>query len=272
MSVALVTGAARGQGRSHAVRLAADGFGVIAVDVCADPATTDYPGATEDDLHETVALVTAAGGVVHAAVADVRDLDALSAAVAAGLDALGGPLRVVVANAGIAGGAPITAMEPRAWSEVIDVNLTGVWNTVKVAVPRLLTGGSGSIVVISSANGGLKAPPNLAHYAAAKHGVVGLVRSMANELGPQGIRVNSVHPTAVDTAMIHNEATYRLFRPDLDDPGRDDVVDLFESYHSLPVPWIEPCDVSAAVAFLASDRARYITGVALPVDAGLSAR
>jgi len=271
--VALVTGAARGQGRSHAVRLAADGADVIAVDLCADLTTTAYPGATTEDLDETGRLVRAAGTRVSTVVADVRDLEAMCAAVARGTAELGGRLDVVVANAGIAGGVPITEMTAATWQEMIDVDLTGVWATLRAAVPALLAGGrGGSIVVTSSANGGLKAPPHLAHYAAAKHGLVGLVRSLANELGPAGIRVNSVHPTAVDTAMIHNDATYRLFRPDLAAPGRDDVVELFRSFHSLPVPWIDPVDVSEAVAFLASDAARYVTGVALPVDAGLSSR
>ena len=168
--------------------------------------------------------------------------------------------------------APLEHMAAETWREMIDVNLTGAWNTIKAAVPFLLERGRGAVVVTSSANGGLKAPPNLAHYAASKHGVVGLVRSLANELGPRGIRVNSIHPTAVATEMLLNDATYRLFRPDLEEPGLDDVVDLFSSFHSLAIPWIEPIDVANAVAFLVSDRARYLTGVALPIDAGLSAR
>jgi (+)-trans-carveol dehydrogenase len=287
--VALVTGAARGQGRSHAVRLAADGADIIAVDLCGELASTEYAGAARADLDETVAGARALGVGVVGLVVDVRDLSALSGAVEAGLDQLRNDdddgsrrhLDIVVANAGIAGGAPIEFMAAEAWQEMIDVNLTGVWNTVKAAVPSMLAnprlvsnGGDGtaSIVLISSANGGLKAPPNLAHYAAAKHGVVGMMRSLANELGERGVRVNSVHPTAVDTAMIHNDFTYRLFRPDLDAPGRDDVVELFRSYHSLPVPWIDAADVSEAVAFLASDASRRMTGVMLPVDAGLSAR
>jgi SDR family mycofactocin-dependent oxidoreductase len=287
--VAVVTGAARGQGRSHAVRLAADGADVIAVDLCAEVTTTDYHGATRADLDSTAAAIRSLGARCAPVVADVRDLAAMSGAVEQGLAALSsgdadGRARhvdIVVANAGIAGGAPIEFMAADTWQEMIDINLTGVWNTVKAVVssmlanPRLPTnGGSGtaSVILISSANGGLKAPPNLAHYASAKHGVVGMMRSLANELGERGIRVNTVHPTAVDTDMIHNDFTYRLFRPDLDSPGRDDVVELFRSYHSLPVPWIEPSDVSEAVAFLASDAARYITGIMLPVDAGLSAR
>lgn len=275
--VALVTGAARGQGRSHAVRLAEAGASIIAIDVCGSVGDTPYPSATLADLERTQQLVGATGSRVWIEVVDVRDLGALTAAVNRAANELGG-IDIVVANAGIAGGAPIEMMDASAWQDMIDVNLTGVWNTVKAAVPILRQtaqvhpGRSGSIILISSANGGIKAPPNLSHYAAAKHGVVGLVRSLANELGPEGIRVNSVHPTAVDTDMIQNDFTYKLFRPDLESPGKADVVDLFRSFHSLPIPWIEPIDVSNAVAFLASDRARYITGVTLAVDGGLSAR
>lgn len=285
--VAVITGAARGQGRSHAIRLAADGADIIAIDLCAELPTTAYRGATPDDLDQTARLVTEIGVGCVPVVADVRDLPALTSAIDDALIALGGDggachVDIVVANAGIAGGAPIEEMTGDDWGEMIDINLSGVWNTMKATVPSILASPrladpdrrdtTASIVLISSANGGLKAPPNLAHYAAAKHGVVGLMRSLANELGPRGVRVNSVHPTAVDTDMIQNDFTYRLFRPDLDAPTRDDVVDLFRSYHSLPVPWIEPRDVSEAVAFLASDAARYITGISLTVDAGLSAR
>jgi len=285
--VAVVTGAARGQGRSHSVRLAAAGADVIALDLCGELATTEYAGATADDLDLTAATVRERGAACASVVVDVRDLAALSGAIERGLGELRdefGSARhvdVLVANAGIAGGASIEVMTPETWQEMIDINLTGVWNAVKAVVPSMLAnprlaanGGDGtaSIVLTSSANGGLKAPPNLAHYAAAKHGVIGLMRSLANELGHRGIRVNSIHPTAVDTDMIHNDFTYRLFRPDLDAPGRDDVIELFTSYHSLPIPWIQPGDVSEAVAFLASDEARFVTGVTLPIDAGLSAR
>jgi len=281
----VVTGAARGQGRSHAVRLAADGAAVIAIDMCAAPATTSYEGSTQADLDETVAMVESLGAICVGVTVDVRDLALLSGAIERGLGAIGGErarhVDIMVANAGIAGGAPIELMAVEAWQEMIDINLTGVWNSVKAVMPSMLAnprlaanGGDGtaSVILISSANGGLKAPPNLSHYAAAKHGVVGMMRSLANELGGRGIRVNTVHPTAVDTRLIHNDFTYRLFRPDLESPGRDDVVELFRSYHSLPIPWIDSSDVSEAVAFLASDAARYITGIMMTVDAGLSAR
>jgi len=283
--IAVVTGAARGQGRSHAVRLAADGAAVIAIDLCAAPATTAYEGSTRADLDETVAMVESLGAGCVGLSVDVRNLSLLSGAIEQGLGTIGDErarhVDIMVANAGIAGGAPIELMAAEAWQEMIDINLTGVWNSVKAVIPSMLAnprlpanGGSGtaSVVLISSANGGLKAPPNLTHYAAAKHGVVGMMRSLANELGARGIRVNTVHPTAVDTRLIHNDFTYRLFRPDLESPGREDVVELFRSFHSLPIPWIDSSDVSEAVAFLASDASRYITGITMTVDAGLSAR
>lgn len=186
-----------------------------------------------------------------------------------------GGLDIVVANAGVV--APVAAEEltGERWRTVVDTNLTGVWNTIAAALPALLDRAAdrgACIVVTSSANGGMKAPAHLAHYAASKFGVVGLVRSLATELGPRGVRVNAVHPTAVSTDMIHNDATYRLFAPDRPHPGRADVAPVFARFHSLPVPWIEPADVSNAVCWLASDEARYITGVSLPIDAGLSAR
>jgi (+)-trans-carveol dehydrogenase len=277
--VALVTGAARGQGRAHCLRLAQEGADVVAVDLCAPVPGTDYPPATEADLQETADLVRAAERRAVTAVADVRDDAALRAAVDAAVAELG-RLDVVVANAGVVVAAPAEHLTTEAWRTVVDTNLTGVWHTVSAALPHLLAAGTAgsragspaSIVVTSSANGGIKAPPHLAAYAASKFGVVGLVRSLAHELGPRGVRVNAVHPTAVSTPMIHNEATYRLFAPGVERPGPEEVAPVFARFHSLPVPWIEPVDVSNAVLWLASDEARYVTGISLPVDAGLSAR
>jgi len=271
--VALVSGAARGQGRSHCVVAAREGAAVIGFDVCGPSvAEAPYPPATAEDLETTKELVLAEGGQMLACPADVRDRAAVDAVVAEGLAAFG-RLDIVVANAGVVSPAPAEALTREAWQSLLDVNLTGVWNTISAALPALLEAAPGSSVVItSSANGGMKAPPHLAHYAASKFGVVGLARSLANELGPRGVRVNTVHPTAVDTDMIQNEATYRLFAPDAANPGRADVEPLFRSFHSLPVPWVEPVDVSNAVVWLASDEARYVTGIALPVDAGLAAR
>lgn len=269
--VALVTGAGRGQGRSHAVRLAEEGASVIAFDICAPVASVSYDMATRDDLAETCELVRAAGGSTYSAEVDVRDFDLLARELALGIDVLGG-LDIVVANAGIASYAPGHEITEAAWQEMIDINLTGTWHTVKAAVPHLVAAGRGGSIVLTSSAAGLQGTPNLAHYVAAKHGVTGLTRTFANELAPHWIRVNSVNPTQVDTPMIMNDEIFRMFRPDLESPGRDDIVDVSIATNALPVPWVEPRDVSNAVLFLASDEARYITGVALPVDAGILAK
>lgn len=269
--IALITGAGRGQGRAHAVRLAEEGASIIAFDICAPVASVTYPMATPEDLEETCALVRAAGGRAHAAQVDVRDFDRLTRELAAGIDALGG-LDIVVANAGIASYAPGHEITEAAWQEMIDINLTGTWHTVKAAVPHLVAGGRGGSIVLTSSAAGLQGTPNLAHYVAAKHGVTGLMRTFANELAPHWIRVNSVHPTQVDTPMIMNDEIFRMFRPDLAAPGRDDIVEVSTATNALPVPWVESSDVANAVLFLASDEARYITGVALPVDAGILAK
>jgi (+)-trans-carveol dehydrogenase len=264
--VAFITGAARGQGRSHAIRLAAEGADIIAIDVLADMPGMPYPGATEADMAETVKAVEALDRRIVASKADVRDYGQLKAALDAGVAELG-HLDIVSANAGI-GSSPYPAqdIEEQTWQDMLDVNLTGVWHTAKAAIPHL-TGHGGSMVLTSSA-AGLKAYANVAHYVSAKHGVVGLMRTLALELAPQFIRVNSVHPTQVDTTMIQNEATWRLFRPDLEHPTEADFAPASQSLNVLPIPWVDPVDISNAVLFLASDEARYITGVALPVDAG----
>lgn len=269
--VALITGAGRGQGRAHAVRLAEEGASVIAFDICAPVASVSYEMATTADLDETCALVRAAGGQAYAAQVDVRDLDVLERELASGVDALGG-LDIVVANAGIASYAPGHEISEAAWQEMIDINLTGTWHTIKAAVPHLVAAGRGGSIVLTSSAAGLQGTPNLAHYVAAKHGVTGLMRTFANELAPHWIRVNSVNPTQVDTPMIMNDEIFRMFRPDLDAPTREDIVDVSIATNALPVPWVEASDVANAVLFLASDEARYITGVALPVDAGILAK
>lgn len=266
--VALVTGAGRGQGRSHAVRLAEEGAAIIAFDICAPVASVSYPMASREDLDRTGKLVREAGGQVYAAQVDVRDFDVLDRELRAGIDALGG-LDIVVANAGIASYAAGHEISEAAWQEMIDINLTGTWHTIKAAVPHLIAAGRGGSIVLTSSAAGLQGTPNLAHYVAAKHGVTGLTRTFANELAPHWIRVNSVNPTQVDTPMIMNDEIFRMFRPDLESPGRDDIVDVSISTNALPVPWVEARDVSNAVLFLASDEARYITGIALPVDAGI---
>jgi (+)-trans-carveol dehydrogenase len=266
--VAFITGAARGQGRSHAIRLAQEGADIIAVDVCADIEGIPYAGATEQDLAETVSQVEALDRRIVAARADVRDYDALAAALADGVAQLG-RLDIVSANAGI-GTAPYPTADvaERTWRDMIDINLTGVWHTAKAAIPHLRAGGPGGSIVLTSSAAGLKGYANIGHYVSAKHGVVGLMRTLALELAADMIRVNSVHPTQVDTPMIQNEATYRIFRPDLERPSREDFESASQEVNVLPIPWVEAVDVSNAVLFLASDEARYITGVALPVDAG----
>ncbi|MEU9017795.1 mycofactocin-coupled SDR family oxidoreductase [Actinomadura sp. NPDC048394] len=266
--VAFITGAARGQGRAHAVRLAQEGADIIAIDICKQLDTVPIPMSTPEDLDETVAQVKATGRRVVAAQVDVRDYDGLKAAVDDGVTQLG-RLDIVVANAGLAAdGAPIQDLDEKLWRDSIDVNLTGVFHTGKAAIPHLIAGGRGGAIVLTSSVGGLKAHPNIANYVAGKHGVVGLMRSMAVELAQHNIRVNSVHPTQVGTPMLLNDLTYRMFRPDLENPTQEDMAPISQMMNALPVPWVEAEDIANAVLFLVSDEARYITGVPLPIDAG----
>jgi SDR family mycofactocin-dependent oxidoreductase len=266
--VALVTGAARGQGRSHAVRLAEEGADIIALDVCADLDTVPYPLARPADLDETARAVEALGQRILARQADVRDLASLRAAVDEGVAEFG-RLDIVCANAGVNNPGAAHELDDEVWSDVVDVDLSGVWRTCKVAIPYLIDGGRGGAIVLTSSAAGVKGYANIAHYTAAKHGVNGLVKSLAQELAPHRIRVNSVNPTQVDTPMIMNEPMFALFCPDVPAPTRADFAPVSQAMHLLPVPWVEPRDVSNTVLFLASDEARYITGVALPVDAGV---
>lgn len=267
--VAFVTGAARGQGRSHAVRLAEEGADIIAVDICG-PITPDAQIApsSPDDLAETADLVKGLNRRIVTAEVDVRDFDALTAAVDSGVEQLG-RLDIIVANAGIGnGGQTLDKTAQDDWDDMIGINLSGVWKTVKAAVPHLISGGQGGSIVLTSSVGGLKAYPNTGHYIAAKHGVIGLMRTFAVELGQHFIRVNAVCPTNVNTPMFMNEGTMRLFRPDLENPGPDDMKVVAQMMHVLPIGWVEPVDISNAVLFLASDEARYVTGLPVTVDAG----
>ena len=267
--VAFITGAARGQGRSHAIRLAEEGADIIAVDVCGPVSSnTQIEPATRDDLLETADLVKRLNRRIVTAEVDVRDYDALKAAVDSGVEQLG-RLDVICANAGIGnGGQTLDRTSEADWTDMIDVNLSGVWKTVKAAVPHLISQGQGGSIILTSSVGGLKAYPHTGHYIAAKHGVVGLMRTFAVELGQHSIRVNSVHPTNVNTPLFMNEGTMKLFRPDLESPGPDDLAVAAQFMHVLPVGWVEPVDISNAVLFLASDEARYITGLTMTVDAG----
>jgi SDR family mycofactocin-dependent oxidoreductase len=269
--VALITGAARGIGRAQAVRFAEEGADIVALDVCAPIETVVVPAATTDDLAETARLVEAAGGGIVTEAVDVRDPDGLLGAVDAGARGFGG-IDIVCATAGITSRGMATELDEQTWQTMLDVNLTGVWRTCKVAVPHLVARGSGAVVLVSSI-AGLRGLVGVAHYTAAKHGVVGLMRSLAQELAPQRIRVNSVHPTNVDTPMIQNAAVSSAFRPDLDRaPTRAEFAEAARSMNMLDIPWIDPVDVANASLFLASDEARYITAVALPVDAGSTQR
>jgi (+)-trans-carveol dehydrogenase len=266
--VAFISGAARGQGRAHAVRLAQEGADIIAVDICKQIDSVAIPLSTPEDLAETADLVKGHNRRIYTAEVDVRDYAALKAAVDAGVEQLG-RLDIIVANAGIGnGGNTLDKTSEEDWTDMIDVNLGGVWKTVKAGVPHILSGGRGGSIILTSSVGGLKAYPHTGHYVAAKHGVVGLMRTFAVELGQHMIRVNSVHPTNVNTPLFMNEPTMKLFRPDLENPGPEDLKVIAQIMHTLPVGWVEPEDISNAVLFLASDEARYITGVTLPIDAG----
>jgi SDR family mycofactocin-dependent oxidoreductase len=272
--VAFITGAARGQGRSHAIRLAEEGADIIAVDIAEDIDSVRrfYPGATEADLAETVKEVEALDRRIVAAKVDVRDYAALKKALDEGVAELG-HVDIVSANAGIfIFGDQTHLVSERDWQDVIDINLTGVWHTAKAVIPHLIAGGRGGSIVLTSSTAGLKGTLNVGPYTASKHAVVGLMRTLALELAPHSIRVNSVHPTGVATNMILNEATFRLFMPDTEHPTQEQAAEVFATTNALPVPWVEPVDISNAVLFLASDEARYITGVTLPVDAGYTVK
>jgi SDR family mycofactocin-dependent oxidoreductase len=267
--VAFITGAGRGQGRSHALRLADEGADIIALDICADAVSTvGYGLATADDLQDTAAQVEARGRRAVTGIADVRDLGQVQKVVDAGLAELG-KIDIVCANAGVGSWSVSWEMSEQVWKDMIDVNLTGVFNTTRAALPSMVERGEGGSVVLTSSTAGLLGYLNTAHYTAAKHGVIGFMKVLAQELGPHGIRVNAICPTTVNTPLVINEQTFRLFAPDVPNPTPADVRAPFASLNVLPdVPWIEPADVSESVLWLCSDAARYITGVALPVDAG----
>ncbi|TQF69262.1 NAD(P)-dependent oxidoreductase [Rhodococcus spelaei] len=269
--VALVTGAARGIGRAQALRFAQEGADVIAVDLCGPVETVITPPSNSEDLAETERLVRGTGRRVEVFEVDVRDRASLAAAVDAGVASLGG-LDIACATAGITSSAPALELDEQTWNTMLDVNLTGVWQTCAVSAPHLIARGGGAMVLTSSI-AGLRGLVGVAHYTAAKHGVVGLMRSMAKELAPHNVRVNTVHPTNVDTTMIQNDMVRSKFRPDLDRPPTwEEFAASAVSMNMLDVPWVEPVDVANAALFLASDEARYITAVALPVDAGSTQR
>lgn len=265
--VAFITGAARGQGRSHAVRLAQEGADIIAVDIEQQIETSMCPTATAADMAETVKLVEDQDRRIIARTADVRDLAALQSVVAEGVAELGG-LDIVCANAAIASTGAIWELDEHVYQEMIDITLTGVWKTIRATVPTLVEQGRGGSVILTSSVAGLQAYGYLGHYVAAKHGVTGLMRSLALEGAPLGIRCNSVHPTTVQTPMIDNPAGYELFGGGKENPTQEDMTGVMLHMNALRVPWVQAVDISNMVLFLASDESRYITGTTALVDAG----
>jgi SDR family mycofactocin-dependent oxidoreductase len=266
--VAFITGAARGQGRAHAVRLAQDGADIVGVDLCADIATMDYPNATPQDLAETVKLVEAEGRRMVSHQANVRDHVALASAFEDGV-ATFGRTDIVIANAGIIRLGPETSEDPFAvWRDIIDVNLTGVWHTVRVATPTMIEAGRGGSIVITSSSAGLRGTgtdrTGGQAYTAAKRGLVGLMQVLANDLAKHSIRVNTIHPTGVATGMVMNDAMAALV-------ASGDVA-MEAMQNALPIQLLQPEDIANAVAWLVSDEAAYMTGVALPLDAGFAVR
>jgi SDR family mycofactocin-dependent oxidoreductase len=269
--VAFVTGAARGQGRSHCVRMAQEGADIIAIDICEPLPGTEYPPATPADLEETVREVEATDRRIIARQADIRDDAALQKIVDDGVAEFG-RLDIVAAHAGIGPGPMLTHEIPNDfWKVMIDVTLTGSWNTAKVAVPHLISGGRGGAIVFTTSVASVRALANMGGYNAGKHGVRGLVRTMALELGPHNIRVTAIAPTNVGTPMLLQQGAYNLFRPDKAPHATyEDFVEAAKTMHALPIPHVDPIDTSNALVFLASDEARYITGVTLPIDAGFT--
>jgi SDR family mycofactocin-dependent oxidoreductase len=268
--VAVITGGARGQGRSHAVELARQGADIALVDRCADLATVTYPLATADDLAETVRLVEAEGRRCVAATADVRDLDAMIAFVDGVVDELG-KVDILVANAGVSTLGSIFDMDAAQWSETVDVNLTGVFNAMRSVASHMRRNRWGRIIGISSMMG-RSANPLIPAYCSSKWGVIGLTKSVAHEMAHFGVTANVIAPGNVSTDMLHNDMLYRLMRPDVAEPTKEDVAGVMASLHVQPVPWLDPEEVTAAVVFLCSEGARHITGSVIDVDAGASAR
>jgi len=266
--VALITGGARGQGRSHALKLAAEGADIVAFDLCHDLKSVAYELATPDDLKQTVAEVEALDRRALGIQGDVRDLNALTDAVKATIDTFG-KLDIVCANAGIAGFVPGLGME--GWAEVAGTNLVGVMNTLHAALPAMSAGGSAIVTGSFAAmiKGGIGGEPAGLAYSYAKRQLIDYVKWVGAAAALQGIRVNGIHPTNCNTRLLMNDGIYRTFRPDLENPTQEDALPAFATMQLLPnVPYIEPYDISNAVVFLASEEARYITGQFLSVDAG----
>jgi SDR family mycofactocin-dependent oxidoreductase len=267
--VAFITGVGRGQGRSHAIRLAEEGADIVGVDALIDFDTTSYPMATQEDLDETMVSIEKTGRRAILSRVDVRDRDGLHTAVTDGVAELGG-LDIVCANAGIMPiGRPLWEIPSAQWRDVIDVNLTGVFHTLAATVPPMLAAGNGGSIILTASAAGLRFALNLGDYSATKAAVIALAKTLANEVAPQGIRVNAICPGAVGTPMIMaNKQLFTLFRPDLETPTLQDCEPIFSSLMPMGGPWLAPEDVSNMVVFLASDEASSVTGTAMSVDQG----
>ena len=271
--VAFITGAARGQGRAHAIRLAEEGADIVALDICGPIVGRPLiPASTEADLAETVAAVEALDRRIVARPADTRDMAAVQAVVDEGLAEFG-RMDIAVANAGTSGGSTKAHLiTEEDWQTTLDVNLTGVWHTAKAVLPSMIEAGRGGSIVITSSGAGIKPMLHLGDYGATKAAVIYLTKVLALENGEHGIRVNSIAPGNVDTPLVMNDAVFSLFRPDLEHPSREDVEPVFAGMNVLKTkPWLTGRDMANAVAWLASDDAAFITGVVLPVDMGVTA-
>lgn len=267
--VVFITGGAKGQGRSHALAFAREGADIVVCDIARQLSTIPHTMGSQDDLDETAREVEKLDQRCLTITSDVRNTGEINAAAERAVSELG-RVDVLVANAGVLSLTPVAEMTDEQWDEVVGTDLTGVFKAMRAVIPHMVARGSGRIIATASMAGrtGL---PTVAHYCAAKWGVIGLVKSVAREVAANGVTVNAVCPTNVDTDMIHNAPFYSLFAPDMQNPSREDVVPGFQSLNAIPVPWIETIDISNAMLFLASDEARYITGEALHVSAGWNA-